>query len=81
MKSFARRTHIGLHACTSTYIYTYTEIYIHSCIQEFIHKGKPPIIPQTTDNGKVIFIHFGYFYSASLTPLGLLLRGAPDHSN
>src|SRR6218665_2120244 len=26
------------------------------------------------------FIHSGYFCSASLTPLGLLLRGAPDYT-
>ena len=27
---------------------------------------------------KHTFIHSGYFYSASSSPLGLLLRGAPD---
>jgi len=26
----------------------------------------------------VLFIYSGYFYSASSSPLGLLLRGAPD---
>src|SRR6218665_2891607 len=62
--------------------HTYTEIYIHSCIHEFIHKNKPPIITSTTDKGENdihSFIQFGYLYSASLSPL--LLRGAPDHSN
>ena len=27
-----------------------------------------------------IFIHSGHFYSAPSSPLGLLLRGAPDYS-
>jgi len=44
-------------------MHTYTEIYTHSCIHAFIfaymhafiHTYKqPPIIPQTTDNGKDI---------------------------
>src|SRR6218665_2842418 len=53
--------------------HTYTEIYIHSCktMNSYI-KASPP---STTDNGKIIFIHSGYSYNASLSPL---LRGAPD---
>ena len=32
-------------------------------MHEFIHKNNPtPIIPSTTDNGKMILIHSGYFY-------------------
>jgi len=55
-------------------------------MHEFIHKNKtsPPLGPITspTDKGENdihSFIHSGYKYSASLSPL--LLRGAPDHSN
>src|SRR6218665_269546 len=62
--------------------HTYTEIYIHACIHEFIHKNKPPpIITSTTDKGENdihSFIQSEYLHSASLSPL--LLRGAPDHS-
>ena len=37
-------------------------------MHEFIHKNNPtPIIPSTTDNGKMISIHSGYLYSASTT--------------
>src|SRR6218665_33347 len=75
---FARRTHI--HACTPTYIYRDTgPTYILANMQEFIHKNKPPTIPSTADNGKMVFIYSGYFHSASLSPL--LLRGTPGQSN
>src|SRR6218665_3353045 len=61
-------------------------------MHELIHKIKsPPIIPSTTDNGKMIFIlslipdisihsfiHSGHFYSAPSSPLPL--RGAPVYS-
>ena len=56
---------------TDTYTCMHINIHIqrYTCIlaymHEFIHKNKPPIIPSTTDNGKMIFIHSGYFYSAS----------------
>src|SRR6218665_2502547 len=49
--------------------HTFTEIYIHACIHEFIHKNKPPIITSTTDKGENdihSFIQSGYFYSVSL---------------
>src|SRR6218665_788222 len=55
--------------------YKYILAYMHA----FIHKNKLPNIQSTTDNGEMILIHSGYFYSASLSKL--LLRGAPDHSN
>ena len=53
--------------------YTYILAYMH----KFIHKSKPPIIPSTTDNGKMIFIYSGYFYSASLSPLGYYSEALP----
>src|SRR6218665_2270975 len=65
--------HTNIHIQRCTYILAY--MYMH----EFIHKNKPPIIPSTTDNGKMIFIHSGYFYSASLS--SLVLRGAPNYNN
>src|SRR6218665_656864 len=44
--------HANIHIQRCTYILAY--------LHEFIHKNKPPIIPSTTDNGKMIFIHSGY---------------------
>ena len=67
-----RQTYTHAHMHTNIHIHRYTYILAH--MHEFIHKIKPPlIIPSTTDNRKTIFIHPGYFYSASLSPL--LLRG------
>src|SRR6218665_3387719 len=63
--------HSCMHVSEGRKLYRTTLLHMH----EFIHKYKPPpIIPSTTDNGKMIFIHSGYF---SLSPLLL----APDHSN
>src|SRR6218665_572374 len=46
---------------TNIHVQRYTHIlaYLH----EFKHKSKPPVIPSTTDNGKMIFVHSGYFYN------------------
>src|SRR6218665_3505308 len=70
MKSFARRTrmHSNIHRDIHTFLPT--------CVNSYM-KTSGPIIPSTTDNRNIIFIHSGYFYSASLSPL--LLRGAPDN--
>src|SRR6218665_180731 len=59
-----QRKHRDIH----TFLHTYMNSYI---------KTSGPIIPSTTDNRKIILIHSGYFYSASISPL--LLRGAPDN--
>ena len=51
------------HACMHTNIHIQRYTYILAYMHEFIHKNYPtPIIPSTTDNGKMIFIHSGYFY-------------------
>src|SRR6218665_3621203 len=70
IKSFARRTrmHSNIHRDIHTFL--------HTCMNSYI-KTSGPVIPSTTDNRKIIFIHSGYFYSASLS--SLLLRGAPDN--
>src|SRR6218665_595985 len=63
---------------TYTYTCMHTNIqrstYIIAYMHEFIHKNKPHIITSTTDNGKMIFIHSGYFYSASLSSLSSSVR-------
>src|SRR6218665_197069 len=64
------------HALQHTQRYTIIHTFLHTCMNSYI-KTSGPIIPSTTDNRKIIFIHSGYFYSASLSPL--LLRGAPDN--
>src|SRR6218665_71558 len=45
-----------LHACTPIYIYRDVHTFLHTCLNSYI-KTSPPIIPSTTDNGKMIFIH------------------------
>src|SRR6218665_704160 len=67
--------HTNIYTCT---LYRDIHTFLHTCMSSYI-KQAPLIIPSITDNGKMIFIHSGYFYSASLRPL--LLRNAPDHSN
>src|SRR6218665_1567402 len=62
---------------------TYTHTCMHTIhIQRYIglHKSHPPLSHRPQPMGIImIFIHFGHFYSVSLSPL--LFRGAPDHSN
>src|SRR6218665_1621450 len=72
-------THTCIHTNIHRPIQRYTYILAYMYMLEFIHKTTSPIIPTTTDNGKMIFIHSGNFYSASLSPL--LLKVVPDHSN
>jgi len=68
------------HTCMHTNIHIQRYTYILAYMHEFIQKSKPPLSHQPHTMGKwYSFVHSGYFYSASLSPL--LFRGAPDHSN
>src|SRR6218665_3010580 len=67
------------HTCMHTNIHLQRCTNILAYMHEFIHKNKPPLSHRPQTMGKrYSFIHSGYFYRASLSPL--LLRGAPDHA-
>src|SRR6218665_564806 len=65
--SWSTYTHIGLHACTPAYIYRDIHTILHTCMNSYI-KTNLSIIPSTTDNGKVIFIH-SFIPDISIAPL------------